>query len=231
MLVIIMKGILIILFAFCFQFSSQGQVPADSYPYDDFQYFRTQLKICVAKKDTALLYPLLFDRVLECWDAFDCAGKEGCLKRDFIRIFFSDTSSKEWETLNRLVEMGFRKTPDTVHYQFLHHPRSIDCFVSPQYIVAPLKVYILTNNSKVYDTPSSEAQLLKTISCGNYTYQQDEYENPKIYDDNWLKLLFVDGSSGFVEIKNTSESINRELRVSKINGEWKIIAYECQMNL
>ncbi|MDX1350593.1 MAG: hypothetical protein R3279_10115 [Putridiphycobacter sp.] len=226
-----MKNISIILSAFCIQFSSQGEVSTDSILHDDFQNFKTQLEICAKQRDSALLSDLLHHRVLECWDAFDCAGEEGCLKSDFTRIFFSDTSSKEWETLSRLMEMGFRKTLDTLDYQFLHQPRSINCFVSPQYTVEPLKLYILTDNSKVYLAPSTKSQLLKTISCGNYTYQQDEYENPIIYEDTWLKLFFEDGSSGFVELKNTSQSINRELRVSKINGEWKIIAYECQNNL
>ena len=226
-----MRNSIFILFALCIQFSNQGQFPADGNLDDDFQNFRTRLKICIEERDTILLSNLLYDRVLECWDAFDCAGEEGCLKNDFIRILFSDASSKEWETLNRLVEMGFQKTLDTVDYQFLHQSRGINCFVSPPYIVAPLKLYIITDNSKVYAAPSSKAQLLKTISCGNYTYQQDEYLNPKIYEDAWLKLFFEGGSWGFVEFKNASQSINRELRVSKINGEWKIIAYVCQMNL
>jgi hypothetical protein len=45
----------------------------------------------------------------------------------------------------------------------------------------------------------------------------------------WYRVMLRDGKTGFIIEDFVSASLNRELSVKKINGEWKIISFFSQL--
>jgi hypothetical protein len=65
-----------------------------SYLDNDFWEFKIRLANCTINKDKVALSELLSDKVLDCWDAYDCAGFSGCDKENFIQTFFDNEKVK-----------------------------------------------------------------------------------------------------------------------------------------
>lgn len=197
-----------------------------------FFHFQARLGECVAQKDTALLKELLYDRVYECWDAFDCAGVEGCLKEDFIRILFADSGSREWHTLALLLETGFQARVDTFNYPFLTDSADSRSYVSPPYSLAVGSLYILHDDTPLYTHPDLHALTSKRLKAGVYTCPTDAQGRVPIINEQWVALHVPSSDKTlYVELKHSSLAIDRELRVLRINGAWKIVVYLCQVEI
>lgn len=171
------------------------------------------------------------DTILECWDSFNCAGYEGCDKNDFINIYFKDSLSPHWKTLKKVVKYGFSRYKDTTNYKHIKQPRDTLIFKAPSYSLEIGEIMILAENLNVREQPNINSKVLKKISYNSYSCQVNDTGYVKIYNDSWIKLKFDDGTQGFVSENYTSEIIDRNLKVAKINGEWKIVEYFCQVNI
>lgn len=206
---------------------------------DSFLAFRTKLESCVAEKDKEALKGLLYDRIRECWDAFDCAGASGCPKEEFIEVFFRDEKSPHWDMLSNLLKHGFYKANDTIRYEHISHHRDRIVYISPAYLKDFNEdgdlVMVLVESLNLRYGPSKNSKVIKKIPYGPYKYLEDDMGYPEIYysddDMEWIKLILTDGIQGYVARKHTSEHINRRLRVARIEGQWKIIEYYCEMNI
>jgi len=207
---------------------SQNPINDESYIDESFFDFKVRLEFAIIKKDKELLKKLMYDKILECWDSFDCAGYEGCDKNDFIDIYFKDSLSPHWKTLKNVVKFGFSRYKDTINYKHIKEPRDSLIFQAPSYSLKNGEVMILAKDLNVREEPNNKSNILKTISYQPYSCELSDDGYVKIYDDSWIKLKFNVGTEGFVNQKYTSESIDRNLKVAKINGEWKIIEYFCK---
>lgn len=197
-----------------------------------FFHFQARLGDCVAQKDTALLKELLYERVYECWDAFDCAGVEGCPKDDFVRILFADSNSREWHTLGLLLQTGFQAQLDTFEYPFLTDSADSRSYVAPPYTLAVGTLHILHDETPLYSHPDLHAITSKRLKSGVYTCRTDKQGRVQIINDQWVALHDPNSDKDlYVEVKHSSFAIDRELRVLRINGAWKIVAFLCQMDV
>ena len=174
---------------------------------------------CVLNSDKDSLEKILSDKVIECWDAFDCAGLEGCDKKMFIDIFFKNSDSKHWNMLKQILRCGFKKVEDSTGYYF----------VGPSYTEREHSIIVLAENLKVRNEPSLQAKVLRTVSQGYYPCATDESGFANIYNDSWLKLLFDNGETGYILKELTNKAIDRRLKVAMVNGVWRITEYYCMM--
>lgn len=228
-----MKQIVYLAFLFIpFISLSQHSIQDDSYLDQSFIEFKVKLEYSIYKKDKNLLKALLYDKVLDCWDSFDCAGFDGCDKNEFISTFFEDSLSPHWQMLKQVVRYGYSRRKDTTHYIHITEPRDTLVFNAPSYSTPEAgKVMILAENLNVRKEPNSNSKILKTISYATYPCSTDESGYVKLYANNWIKLKFKDDTFGYVASQFTSETIDRDLKIAKINGEWKIIEYFCNMDI
>ena len=213
---------------------SVGNLKAQTTSVDSFQVFEVQLEKCIVQKDNKALKELLYDRILDNWDSFDCAGWEGCEKEMFINMFFSDTTSPHWDMMSLLLQQGFCLTKDTLKYRFVEDTIYGNIYTAPAYLEVqssyPDTLFILNNSTALFQQPSLQSTIIRRINTGKYRYVIDEEEYPMVYDPNsveFLKLILKDGKQGYVELNRTSVRIDRTLRVAMINGEWKIVEYFC----
>ena len=199
---------------------------------NSFQEFKVNLEKSVVQKDNEALKGLLYDRILDNWDSFDCAGWDGCEKEMFINMFFSDTTSPHWDMMTHLLQQGFYLAYDTLKYEFIEDTIYGNIYTSPAYLevqsALPDTLIILNDSTALFQHPSLQSTIIRRINKGKYRFNIDVDEYPVIYDSKnveFLKLILKDGKQGYVELNRTSELIDRTLRVAMINGEWKIVEY------
>ena len=222
-------SILIIILSFCA--FSQNSICDESYLDESFLDFKIHLEYSIVKKDKVLLKKLVSDTILECWDSFDCAGLEGCDKNDFINIYFNDSLSAHWRTLKKVVKYGFTRTRDTINYKHIKKNRDTLIFVAPSYSLKLGEIMVLAENLNVRKRPDINSKILKTVSHNKYSCELWDNGYVREYNNDWIKLKFNDGTEGFVNVIYTSQIIDRNLKVAKINGHWKVIEYFCQMDI
>ncbi|WP_408040884.1 SH3 domain-containing protein [Tenacibaculum amylolyticum] len=196
-----------------------GQINDESFTDETFWDFKVTLANCVLIKDRNALKNKLNDKVIECWDAFDCAGQGGCDKNNFMNIFFKDGNSKHWNILKQIIRFGFKKMEDSTGYYF----------IGPSYTEKDLSIIVLANNLNVRNKPSIQSKVLKTISYGYYQCTTDESGLPIIFNNSWYELIFENGETGYISKKFTTKAIDRQLKIAKVNGVWKITEYYCIM--
>ena len=201
-------------------FPIYGQINDESFIDETFWDFKVTLENCVLNKDKKALKNKLNDNVIECWDAFDCAGKDGCDKNSFIDIFFKDSNSEHWNILKRIIRFGFKKIEDSKGYYF----------VGPSYTEKDTLVIVLADSLNVRKEPSLQSKVLKTVSYGYYQCATDESGLPIIFNDSWYKLIFENGEVGYISKEFTNKVIDRRLKVAKVHGVWKITEYYCIMD-
>ncbi|MDO1501296.1 SH3 domain-containing protein [Winogradskyella maritima] len=216
-----MKKLVFVLFILPISFNISSQIKDESYLDIDFWEFKTKLSYAVLKKDKVLLELLLHEVVIDCWDAFDCAGKGGCGKKQFIEVFFNDNESDQWQILKSILRFGFKRKKDSLGYNFS----------APSYTVMDRSIVILAENLNIRKAPRLTAKVLGQISFSTVKCALDSEGNPIIYNREWVKIILENGFEGYVMKQYTSSVIDRRLKVAKINGEWKIVEYYCLMNI
>lgn len=233
-----MKKILLLISVFsAVSLFSQSIGDDQSYLDDDFWLFKMNLANCIIKKDTTALSNLLYDKVLDCWDAYGCAGKNGCPKEQFINTFFGDEKSKEWDVLKKIVQFGFYRRIDSTKYEHVEDKMDKHVFQGPSFSYnnwQPSKILVLAENLNVRAAPSTDSKVLTTVSYGEYNSETEETGYISIFFGDkmeWVKIYLKDGTVGYVAKKFTSEFIDRTLTVGRINGNWKIISYYCHLNI
>lgn len=174
---------------------------------------------------------MLYDRVYECWDAFDCAGAEGCPREDFLRILFSDSNSSEWQTLDLLLQSGFKKVLDSTNYPFLQEARAPFAYRAPCLDLDSGSVYLFALETPAYLKPDSQSAISAYLNPGAYRCQLDRSGAIKIIAEDWLAIKNTSRAWVYVQKHSSSLRIDRELRVMQINGAWKIVVYLCQLDI
>jgi hypothetical protein len=233
------KGVILICILFFNHINSQSITNDESYLDNDFWEFKIQLANCTIKKDKEALKKLLYYKVLDCWDAYDCAGPEGCDKEQFINTFFNNKESKHWEILQKSIQIGFRKVTDTINYKHINTKRDPVVFEAPSFSkhfknIDAAKVIIIAENLNLRAKPTLKSAVLAQISYDAYNCETDENGSITTYFGDtmeWIKVSLNNGIRGYVSKKFTSAYLDRKIKVAKINGEWKMIMYRCNFNI
>lgn len=234
-----MRSLFFFIFLFLYNSSYAQSITNDeSYLDDSFWKFKITLANTVIKKDKEKLKDLLYNKILECWDAFDCAGSEGCNKEKFIDIFFDENENKNWEILKNIVKIGFSRKIDTTNYKHINEKRDSIIFVGPSFNKElsneNSKIIVLAENLNVRFKPSLNSKIITTISYGAYECELNqngaivEYFGNKI---SWIKVKLSNGTEGYIAKKFTSAFLDRTVKVAKINNEWKLIVYYCNLEI
>lgn len=240
-----MKSLFLVFLLFPSFIQSQNIIVDESYLDNSFWEFKSKLAICVFDKDAAVLKTLLSPKVQDCWDGYGYAGDEGYPLESFVRDYFSNKNSQEWNTLGNIIKYGFRREFDTIqYYQHVEYPRGKYYFRAPSYeenIRAAAyngeeKIVILGEQIIVRDKPTLSANIIDRVSYGMYNYQAEEtgcvhVTYSKYYNTAWVKIKLSNNEWGYVQHKYTSHFIDRSLVVAKIEGEWKIIVYMCHLDI
>jgi len=223
-----LKRIIITILIFI-SYQSFGQLISDeSYKDESFWKFKTKLESCVIQQDTSCLKEFLADRIHESNEY----GTRGCSKDEFIGYYFRNGEDEiVWEEMQKIIRFGFHRfESQTLELPIKHDKIS---FQAPSYLKAinpELEIIILGENVNIREKPSLKAKIIKQTSfekfncdCDIFTTKETTFQ--KNNGIEWLEIYLSDGQIGYVAAKFTSYLIFKEMTISKVNGEWKIISY------
>ncbi len=209
--------------------SGFAQVSDQSFRDLSFVKFKNQLTEAILDRDTAQLFPLLADEV-HASDQCSYAPKN-CFMDEFRNP--GPDRDKLWNDLLKAVSFGFSHTVlnDAV-YRMAGKGEVI--FQAPSYLKAfddknKTQLLVLGQRVNIREKPTVYSKALTQTSFETLKYvdplatglRSDFY-----FDEGrqWYRVALRDGRTGFIAEDFTSASLNRELSVKKINGEWKIIS-------
>lgn len=209
--------------------NSFSQVSDQSFRDLAFVKFKNQLTEAILDRDTAKLFPLLADEV-HASDQCSYAPKS-CFMDEFRHP--GPDRDKLWNDLLKAVSFGFSHTVlnDAV-YRIAGRAEVI--FQAPSYLKSfddknQTQLLVLGQNVNIREKPTVYSKVLTQAS-----FEALKYVDPlttglrsDFYFDEgrqWYRVMLRDGRTGFIAEDFTSASLNRELSVKKINGEWKIIS-------
>ena len=224
---------LLLLLIFFYSNQSFGQLISDETHKDvRFWQFKQKLENAVFEKDTVKLKMLLADKVFE---SSDVCGYPGCNKDEFIKYYF--TGMKEafkddiWNELKTLIHFGYYQATD----ENLGHPVPHDktVYIAPSYLKTVNtddEIIVLSKNVNIRKFPNLQAKILKQASyevfkcdCNITTWKETTQQRNDGID--WLEIHLENDKIGYIAEKYTSYRIIKELKIGKVNGEWKIIWY------
>ena len=229
---LIMKQLLLFLIFF-YSYQSFSQLIIDeTYKDPSFWMFKRKLENAILKKDTVKLKMLLADKVFE---SKDVCGYAGCSKDDFIKYYFTEIKEaykdEIWNDIKKIIRFGFYQATD----ENLVHPTPHDkvVYIAPSYLktVNPDdEIVVLSENVNIREFPNLQAKILRKASyevfkcdCNIITRKESTQQRSDGID--WLEIYLEDGKMGYIAMKYTSYEVTKQLKIAKVNGEWKIIWY------
>lgn len=220
-------------------------VVAQSNPYihaeptgdKSLQEFKQQLAIAIEKRDTTLLYPLLGDSVLESVNGL-CRY---CSKQTFIGINCTKKenlpySNDFWEQAAWHLKLGFTKSTLQNPDYYTNIIKEGDHLISPPYNFYNNydSILILDSNVEVLEQPFIKNAViisifsftpLPTVNDNTsdalysfYIYNQDE-------KTGYIRVKLKNGNIGYINESKTSQTIYKQMTISKQNGQWKIVSF------
>lgn len=210
--------------------SAQQVIRDDSYSDPDFLAFKVNLLKAIIHKDTSELFALVADDVTTSDNVCDRLPSE-CFK-DIFRELPSNINPA-WDELYRAVSYGFVSTK--VKQSIPGYARKGErVFQAPSYM--PLlpeddgRLLVLGNYVNVREQPGSDGRVLTRVSYQKLPYN-DPYTSPSIsaytlIDGKlWYEVLLEDGQKGYIMEDLVSASLNREISVKKVDGQYSIISF------
>ncbi len=220
--------ILIAVLFVCHQVSAQ-LIQDETYKDQSFWKFRIKLENCIVQKDTNLLKSLLAERI---YVSKDGCGANGCSKDEFIKYYYSHGGQAElWEEMEKIIRFGFHRIESNKFiYPIL---REEGGFQAPSYLKkvnTEEEVIILGEFVNIREKPDLNAKIIKQASfekfhcdCNIITHKETTIQRVEGMD--WLEIYLNDSQVGYVAANYTSYFIYKEMTISKVNGEWKIISF------
>ena len=226
------KSIFLLLILLPFHRSFGQLISDETYKDVSFWQFKQKLENAVYEKDTVKLKKLLADNIFE---SNDVCGHPGCNKNEFIKYYY--TGMKEankddiWNELQSIIRFGFYQATDENLVHPVPHDNTV--YIAPSYLKTVNtddEIIVLSQNVNIRELPNLQAKILKQASyevfkcdCNVTTWKESTQQRNDGID--WLEIYLENNKTGYIAEKYTSYRIIKELKIAKVNGEWKIIWY------
>jgi hypothetical protein len=239
------KYLSVIFFLFTVSYSFSQNVRAyihdESYADASFFEFKTRLEMAVFEKDTAVLFSMLGDTVLETFDW-------NVEKDEFIEHMGlrgeEYKKSEFWSEMRLLLRFGFAKT-DNIETALAQVPKvdGMWFYTAPSYLKYTHwskaefydSILVLAENANVREQPDKNSPVIKKVSfeklptAEHPNNDEDMHSASHVFNEEdkslWVCVQMADGKLGYISHDLTSENIGRQLTIIKINGKWKIVVY------
>ncbi|NLA58920.1 MAG: SH3 domain-containing protein [Firmicutes bacterium] len=193
------------------------------YPVDEaaenpeFEGFRKELIAAVRAKDVDFIRRHTHETI-----RYTFGINEGIA--GFFHQWGLDTNPDEsrfWDELLRVVSLGgsFRneeKTSFVAPYVFSEFPEDIDAFQH---------VAIIDKRVKVYAEPSTEAEVLGTLTYSIVRVLERHFESQEARRPIWLKIETFSGNSGYIPAEYGRSPVDYRGNWIKTDGTWKMIFF------
>lgn len=196
---------------------------------EHFSDFLKNLEYVCQNRDLNTFSALLYDTILE---SSDICGYPGCTKEEFLKYYFREDESKDWQLLYEILQVGFSEVPpDSGVVRFKEITKIFEASFYMRQINWSESLMIL-ENSIIRRMPSPKAGIIEkalkgnVFSCNCCVYDQEEgditIDSEGAY---WIKIKLKNESFGFVELSKTSQKYFKILEIALIKDAWKIIAW------
>jgi hypothetical protein len=229
-----MKAVFFLMLLIIAGTASAQEIQDESYLDADFWIFKAKLEACLLAEDTKAFEGFLADRILL---GKDICKESTCTKEEFLASYELNTApnanSKElYRTMLQIMRFGFTQIKHKEEYNFPKLYNKL-VFQAPSFYtkIDPEKeLLILGTNVNIRAAPSKTAKIIRQASyetflcdCDLRTRTETTYQTKEgIY---WIEVKLKSGKRAYVAEVYTSSSINKEMTVAKIKGEWKIISF------
>lgn len=210
--------------------SAQNIIRDDSYTDPNFVAFKVDLLKAIIHKDTTELFALVADDVTISDEVCDRLPSE-CFKDIFREL--PPNINPAWDDLYRAVSYGFVSTK--IKQSIPGYARKGEMvFQAPSY--SPLipeddgRLLVLGSNVNVREQPGSDGKVLTRVSYQKLAYN-DPFTSPSlsaytlIEGKLWYEVILPDGTKGYIMEDLVSASLDRELSVKKVDGQFSIISF------
>ncbi len=222
----------ILAFALTVSLAASAQMVYDqSFRDQSFLKFKVKLLEAILEKDTDKLSMLLADNVHVDDEACSYASKV-CLLNEFKQS--KTEADKLWDEMYRVASFGFsQNTMKDAIYRLAGKGEVI--FQAPSYLRSfhdkgSQYLLVLGQNVNIREKPSTSSKVVAQAS-----FEPLKYVDPMktglrsdfhfVNGKQWYEVELQGGRKGFILEDFVSASLDRELSVKKVNGEWKIISF------
>lgn len=209
---------------------AQQVIKDDSYNDQSFVAFKAKLLAAVLNRDTSVLFALVHDDVKISDES--CTGIPIiCFKQLFAEL--PRQVNPAWDELYRAISYGFNET--TIQISIPGYARKGEVvYQAPSYISflpdREDQLLVLGEMVNIRYAPSTKATVITRVTYKALNYN-DPYTSPSATAFNmvdgkmWYEVILGDGQRGYIHEDYVSASLNREVSVRKIEGEWKIVSF------
>lgn len=219
-----MRFLLAFVFVCAFGYSSAQVIHDESYRDTSFLRFKTELMFAIHNRDSSSLKLLMADTVEESRN-----GCGRCSREELVDFLFNNDPVSTWEEMAQVVRFGFAEVRTDDSATFFSENQV--AFQAPSYhrkVMDEEEVLVLGENVNIRDRPNKKGKVIRQASFEKFKCDCNPYED-RIYSDEegmlWLKIQLPTGEEGYVFAKLTSYHLPREMTVTKVRGEWKIISF------
>lgn len=217
----------IFLFSSLIGWGQRVDIVDESYLDSDFLEFRNELLNCVLRKDTIEIQKFFFSCVFE---GKDICGGFCCSNEEIMSYFFNETQfSQSFSLLFSQLRFGFRRVIDSTHFGPLRFISTGELvFQSPSFLNefdSYEELMLIGENVNIRSGPSTDSEVLETSSYSLYRYDWGNSLHIDEEGNNWVEIKLTDSEIGYVLFQLTSLSIDKELTIGRVNGEYKIISW------
>ncbi|MFT5647712.1 MAG: putative membrane protein YfhO [Aureispira sp.] len=229
-----MKTVFIFLLLIISGVASAQYIQDESYLDSDFWIFKAKLEACLLAEDSKAFEGFLADRILVGKDA---CQESTCTKEEFLQYHELDekgsrNAKETYHTMLGIMRFGFTQIEYKEEYNFPELFNEL-VFQAPSFytkIDEEKELLILGTNVNIRAAPSKTAKITRQVSyetfpcdCNIMKRTETTYQSKEGMD--WVEVKLEDGKVGYVAKKYTSSTLNKEMTIAKIKGEWKIISF------
>lgn len=197
--------------------------------------FKQQLTAAVKNRDTALLRPLLGDSILESTNGLcGYCSKKRFLNIECIKVDSLPSSDNFWEQAEWHLKLGFAKPSEHNPDYYSSIIKEGKHYVSPPYNYHDNNdsILVIDTDVNVYTEPFATSKIISKISIAPFatvnTNLPDDYDF-FIYNQDediaYIRIRLNNEYNGYVQQKNTSMIVYKQMTIANINGKWKIVSF------
>ncbi len=223
-----------------FSLFGQSQYYLDESESDtSFQHFIEELTEIVAQRDTTRLFLLLADSIIESKDGCDY-GTKTCFIES-MRFREDGDTSYFWTDAEKVLSFGFYQQLQSPEYPLSRLEKGEKNFQAPSYLKIGFDpfttLFVHAERVNVREKPTVNSKVLTQITHDTLSYFNvmiDEanginWPRNTAWTDaegySWVPVKLRDGRFGYIAERFTSLSILKEMTISKIKEEWKIVSF------
>lgn len=202
----------------------QNYVYDESYLDESFLEFKLKLTNSIIRKDTAELYSLLADTLYNGPNRCNNQPKE-CFKKNFRNQTLRIEEMAFWGEIYAAISFGFANYKKENGGNYFQAPSFRKYFFSSDFS----ELLVLGYNVNIREKPSKDSKILETVSFEKLKYNNHMIsDSPSAYNyidgKFWYEVVLKNDEKGYIIEDYVSPYYNTDLRVKKINGQWKITA-------